>query len=322
MYGTDQDNNSSSALLTSSFACPFASSVSCSGGFISPIANGKSANPTTLSIDTDECTRLKEKTGGLLTDRYFHTAYDTGRVYMEHCALLNGTWGEFTKLDYANQERDTNVLRYLDYREWLKAVLYINTIDSDWYCADAEAITTTFKYFPKTGWDMNGELAVVQYILNSKKCPHALNDFTEIYNNLRAGQHQRWIDTSRGDTNLNKLDTTLPSLHSIGLDILLGRPEHSNSLAATFDIAGLHATVNPFTKETEIAFELGDRELMQLRVYDALGRVVFDNGIGNVLEAGARSFKIDGKSWANGVYYARLSTIRGLFRTVKLQHLH
>jgi hypothetical protein len=321
LHNISYSRSASDPNRTSYFACPFASSVSCSGGFISPIANGKGANPTTLSIDTDECTRLREKTGGLLTDNYFQTAYDTGRSYMQHCALLNGTWGEFGKLNWANQSRGGDMSRYLDYREWLKAVLYLNTIDSDWYCADAFAITGTFKYFPNTGWDMNGELAVMQYILKSAKCPHFISDFSELYTKVRLLQHQQWLDSSKGDTNLNKLDTTLPSLHSIGLDILLGRPEHSAAESATFDIAGLHATVNPFTKETEIAFELGDRELMQLRVYDALGRVVFDNGIGNVLEAGARSFKIDGKNWANGVYYARLSTNRGLVRTLKLQHL-
>jgi hypothetical protein len=306
---------------TSYFACPFASSVSCSGGFISPIAHGKDANPTILSTDTDECTRLREKTSGLITDRYFQAAYDTGRVYMERCALLKGTWGGFGDLDFANQSRGGSILRYLEYREWLKAVLYLNTIDSDWYCADAFSLTGTFRNFPTAGWDMNGELAVMQYILQSSKCPHFIGEFSELYVKVRALQHKQWADTSKGDTNLNKLDTTLPSLKSIGLEVLLGPVEHSGSAPASFDIANLHATISPFTKETEIAFELGDRELMQIKIYDALGRVVFDNGIGNVLEAGARSFKIDGKDWSNGVYYARLSTNRGLVRTLKLQHL-
>jgi hypothetical protein len=306
---------------TSYFACPFAASVSCSGGFISPIAHGKNSDQSILSTDTDECTRLQEKTSGLITNRYFQTAYDTGRVYMEHCALLNGAWGEFGDLNFANQSRGGSILRYLEYREWLKSVLYLNTIDSDWYCADAFAITGTFKYFPNSGWDMNGELAVMQYILQSSKCPHFIGEFSQVYNSVRALQHKQWADTSKGDTNLNRLDTTLPSLKSIGLEVLLGPVEHSASAHASFDIANLHATISPFTKETEIAFELGDRELMQIKIYDALGRVVFDNGIGNVLEAGARSFKIDGKDWANGVYYARLSTHGGLVRTLKLQHL-
>jgi hypothetical protein len=257
----------------------------------------------------------------LITDRFFQAAYDTGRVFMEHCTLLNGTWHEFTKLDWANQSRGGSILRYLEYREWLKAVLYLNTIDSDWYCADAFSLTGTFRNFPTAGWDMNGELAVMQYILQSSKCPHFIGEFSELYVKVRALQHKQWADTSKGDTNLNKLDTTLPSLKSIGLEVLLGPVEHSGSAPASFDIANLHATISPFTKETEIAFELGDRELMQIKIYDALGRVVFDNGIGNVLEAGARSFKIDGKDWSNGVYYARLSTNRGLVRTLKLQHL-
>ncbi len=306
-------------MATSYFSCPFASSVSCSGGFIST-SPGKGDNSYhVLSVDTAECERLRTKTLAYLTDNY-PKAYDTGRYYMQHCAALNGVWQEFTRMDAANQYRDTNTLRYLEYREWLKSVLYLNT-DSDWYCADAASIIHSFQYIEGQGTDRNGELAVIRYIIERGTCPFLLDYLHTTFDLVRQRQREIWRDTVKIDTNIYKLDTTLPTLRKLHLEVLIGQQEHRSGGAATFDIAGLHATQNPFTKETEIAFELGDRELMQLKVYDALGRVVFDNGIGNVLEAGKRSFKIDAKAWASGVYYARLSTVRGLVRTVKLQHL-
>jgi hypothetical protein len=277
-------------------------------------------SPVTLSTDTNECTRLEDLTTGYLTDNS-PKAYDTGRYYMEHCAALGGVWHEFTRMDAANQYRDTSALRYLDYREWLKSVLYLNTIDSNWYCSDAFSIIATFKFILPKGYDANGALAVDKYLLSSGKCSLWLNDLTETHNKIRSHQHQLWVDSSRGDTNIHKLDTTLPTLKALGLEVLLGPQEHTSGQRASFDIANLHSTQNPFTKETEIAFELGDRELMQIKVYDALGRMVYDNGFGNVLESGKQSFKIDGKAWATGTYYARISSIRGIVRTVKLQHV-
>jgi hypothetical protein len=301
--------------------CAFASTVSCSGGFISPTTHKGGVENITLSTDTNECVRLERVTRAYLTDNY-PVAYDTGRYYLEHCSSLNAVWHEFTDMDFANQYRNTNALRYLDYREWLKSVLYLNTVDSNWYCADAFSIITSFRAFiPPNGYDANATLAVVTYLLSSGKCPLWINDLTEDYVKIRAYQRQHWIDTSLTDSNRYKLDTTLPSLHSLGLDILLGPQAHVEGSFASFDIANLHTTQNPFTKETEIAFILGDRELMQLKVYDALGRMVYDNGFGNVLESGKQSFKINGKAWPTGTYYARISSIRGIVRTVKLEHV-
>ena len=200
-----------------------------------------------------------------------------------------------------------------------ESVLYLNTLDSNWYCADADAISNTFKYQAHIVYDWNGELAVLKYLMESGKCPDWVNQWKAAYESGRHGQHQIWRDTVTVDTTLYPLDTTLPSLKSLGLEILLGPQETAKRADAGFTIRGLHTTQNPFSHQTEIAFELGDRELMQLKVYDVLGRVVYDNGIGTVFEPGERSFVLNGSTWPAGTYYARLSSRHGILQTVKLQ---
>ena len=254
---------------------------------------------------------------GLITDHRYEEAYDTGRYYIEHCWELDN-WHKFLTITSANQSRDTSSNRYSEYREWLKSVLYLNTSDSNWYCADADAMLATFK---KQAFqiDYNSQLAVERYLMGSGKCPEWEAAWKKGYMEGRLGQRQIWQDTVTVDTNLYPLDTTLPSLKSLGLEILLGPQETAKRADAGFTIRGLHTTQNPFSHQTEIAFELGDRELMQLKVYDVLGRVVYDNGIGTVLEAGERSFVLNGSTWPASTYYARLSGRHGILQTVKLQ---
>ncbi len=71
----------------------------------------------------------------------------------------------------------------------------------------------------------------------------------------------------------------------------------------------LSAFPNPFNPTTTLSFSLPQSSLVELSVYDALGRVIMTRGMG-MLHAGAHEIAIDGAEWSSGVYFARVSAGR------------
>ncbi|MBN2226399.1 MAG: T9SS type A sorting domain-containing protein [candidate division Zixibacteria bacterium] len=62
---------------------------------------------------------------------------------------------------------------------------------------------------------------------------------------------------------------------------------------------------NPFNPETVIAFELPSRAIVELEVYDLLGRRMAQYDLG-VCDAGSHEFTFSGEMLASGVYFYRL----------------
>jgi len=63
---------------------------------------------------------------------------------------------------------------------------------------------------------------------------------------------------------------------------------------------------NPFNPTTTIPFTLIKRGLVELKVYDILGREVMTL-INRPMETGYHRFLFDGSNLASGVYYYRIS---------------
>jgi len=70
---------------------------------------------------------------------------------------------------------------------------------------------------------------------------------------------------------------------------------------------------NPFNPTTTLRFSLPKRSLVELTVYDVLGRVVMSHQLG-MLNAGVHDVVVDGAEWSSGIYFA--SVFAGEWREV------
>ncbi|HET9137614.1 MAG TPA: hypothetical protein VFO76_13355, partial [Candidatus Kapabacteria bacterium] len=249
--------------------------------------------------------------------------YDTLRSFIESCAAIPNSadgkpsWGAFISLDKCVNEMDTANIRWLEYREWLKKVLYLSD-DSMYYCSDVNSLFTTFNYLvPSKGWDYNSIIAVIDYLLTSNRCPDQTAYFLEGRQYDRDRQVQFWRDTVK-DSIATPLDTSAISIDSIGLSILKG-PQFGavkNHPFQSIALSELRASKNPFTDETTLETTISDAMMLRLEVFDVLGKQVYSEN--EFFSSGDVRWKLDGKLLPKGSLYARVSTIGGNVRTVKL----
>ncbi len=278
------------------------------------------------SLDSSECAERAWATYNLSRGTEYQKTYDSSRFVIEYCATFNSfpplhIWNFFTVASGGAQYLSNDNNRWPVYREWLKKVLYLNP-DTNFYCADAEAILTTFQYFnAKRGVDDNGSLAVVKFLLDSNRCLSWLGDVNKHWAETRYYQYQTWRDSVK-DEKLTPLDTTLPSIDSLDLGILRGPQfaavRNGFTPSSLTKIEYLIASENPFKEETTLRFGLADAEYMKIELYDLLGNTVYSDS--KLCGEGGGEWRIDGKSLPKGALYVRLVTMGGEVKTVKLVH--
>jgi hypothetical protein len=250
----------------------------------------------------------------------YRKAYDTLRLLVEYCPLKKDiakfqfAWKVFSEIGMCVYSMDTINSRWIEYREWLKRVLYLNP-DTMYYCSDADEMISTLAYLePGKGIDYNGAIAIIDYILNESRCPLFTKMFLERRQNIRKDQILAW---GHGDTT-KPLDTSATSIDSIGFSILKGpqfgavkeRPIESVNLGE------LRASKNPFTDETTLETTISDAMMLRLEVFDVLGKQLYSEN--EFFSSGDVRWKLEGKLLPKGPLYARVSTIGGVVRTVKL----
>jgi len=270
------------------------------------------------------CQELRGYGIGLKVEKRYKESYDSLRSYVEHCYWTNLAASTFPSITGAAQSLPEGNEKWINYREWLKSVLYLNTVDPMYYCQDVDAILSSFQYKdPKRGIDINGAAAVAKYIIESNKCPDLSKNLGRRYSESRQEQYDRWRDTVKVDTNLYKLDTTLPSLEEIDLEILRGlngvdsKPYTLNGSA----LGVLTSSNNPFRNETELSLKVNKLAYIRFEVFNELGQIVIGEGSGKVYEPGKHRFVLNGSSLNSGVYYVRFSTLRDEVKTIKLRHI-
>jgi hypothetical protein len=131
----------------------------------------------------------------------------------------------------------------------------------------------------------------------------------------RLSQLQSWLN----DTTV-ALDTTLPSMHQLGLDSILnlhlGVPLARSPFAS--ELASFTMSQNPFKTTTTFHFDLDRETYMKAEVYDELGRMVIGDGSGHSYDPGKHQIPIDLSGFASGAYYLRISLGDGETRTIKM----
>lgn len=246
--------------------------------------------------------------------------YDTLKAFVEKCAPdtnFRGTQQAFTGMNGAIQYMGGEMTRYLEYREWLKSVLYLNTVDPGYYCAAVEAIMFTYMRDGTYTHNFPAQLAILQYLLESGKCDKDI--LLQYYKETRDMQRKTWADTTTVDTNLVKMDTTLPTLEDLDLEILRG-PQQGSVPSETYASPALlevRATTNPFTSSTEIEYTLGRTAQVEISVYNALGQAIWSQPFGAVRDARTHHISI-GSDLQPGTYFLRVATLTGDVRTLKL----
>jgi hypothetical protein len=280
--------------------------------------NGEKSLAVIDTLSESQCNHLAQiaeiySNGG--TDQQ---GYDTTRAYLTLCYNQQGSVGYFTLTDGDNDHRKNDLNRYVEYREWLKSVLYLRT-DSTWYCRDVESILGTFKYYEGHGAYPNGAIAGLRYILDNRKCDSAI--FTPFIQGNINWRNEIWKDSVKDSLHSARPDTTIPSIDDIGLSILRGQQASVRPVMASRDeyLGDLYVTENPFTRSTEVKVTVYEYGLVTFQLFDALGKEQTSNGIGQVLQPGEHTFEIDGNKIASGVYFARLSYHNGDVKTVMLR---
>ena len=298
-------------------------SVDCGGGFTSAHHKGDKIQSLSAIDDSsaNECARLRTVVHELDQSGLYKMENDSGRHYIETCAIQKGSAHVFVDIDGAVQFMNDDNNRWLDYRTWLKKVLYLS-LDTAYYCADASSIMGTFAYLiPGHGIDYNGVLSVADYLLQNNRCPDFAPNWLKLRKGTRDKQVQIWRDSVK-DSTKTPLDTSGVTLESMNLQILKGQqfavtPSPSTNKGNT--ILSFIATKNPFNDATALRYELSEASALRLEIYDLLGRQVYSEGEG-IMEAGGHQIQLDGKLFSSGTYYARLTTLGGEVRTITLKH--
>ena len=260
----------------------------------------------------DTCTHLKVW-AGITPDspEEYKLQYDTIRLYIERCAAKDDqSWDVFVKMTGAVSFMSDDTTRFVQYRNWLIAVLYLNTTNPAYFCACMGAIASTYQYGK---YHPLGYLAVLNYFRqNHPECWSA------------GGQKEYSKDSTydAGKTYSGYDVNHLPPLDSLGLGFLLHHQAvapSSRQLTAQY-LASFTSSPNPFINETTLQFTLNRMTYTTIAVYDELGRLVWGDGRGASLEAGVHTIHLDGKNLPSGTLYARISTGFGEVKTVKLVH--
>jgi len=271
------------------------------------------------SFSSQECDDWYLRVRALIDDKNYSAANDTARLYIESCPGTNMVWHAFNELGTAVERMSKANDRWLQYRDWLKAVLYLDSKDV-YYCEDALQILKSFSYQNEsTGIDRNGKIAIIDYLLERGRCQYDTTALWRERNRLRKEQYDLWV---QGDTLHTQFDTTKKTIDEIDLSILRGLDKVKSKLSSPegFVLGSIHASSNPFSRETFLELDIRESGIVKFELLDLLGRVVEENPA-ELMETGLHKFHINGSNLANGTYHARFTTGWGEVKTVKLRHI-
>jgi hypothetical protein len=230
--------------------------------------------------------------------------YDTLRLYIEHCALSDPiSYGYFEQINPAVRLMSADTNRFLAYRTWLISVLYLNTIQPEYFCACMGSIYSTFDWGDHK---VVGGLAIMDWLRkNHSECWSGGMDLEYSRDSNAAAQG--------GYDVIN-----LPPLDSLGLGFLLKSSTPSPTTVGGNYLASFTSSPNPFKNETHLRFHLNRMAYTTIGIYDVLGHQVWSDGKGHSLEAGDHEVVVDGSLLPEGSLYARIETGFGEVMTVKL----
>ncbi len=270
-------------------------------------------------LDTISCQGLFNEALSYEDNQMWQMCFDTSKYFIEQCPFNFYAPGTFGVASNALSQMPGQPQQELPFRQWLESVLYLNTVNPEYFCADVEQIGGTFSYFGND-WDSelavtNEGLAVTKWLIDSGGCN--TSELQGEFDQGRSNEYQAWLlDTTR------PYDTTLPSMHDLGLDSILSRqaqylgvnpPQRFQVVVPEFSVSE-----NPFTKTTDLRFTLSELAYLTIQTFDVTGRPVFGNDMRQAYGSGDHTVPIDLTNLAAGTYYLRIALGMGEVKTVKL----
>lgn len=266
--------------------------------------------PSMASAQFDEqaCNLLYFKGRAYRNEDRWQEAYDTLKLFIETCPENIYAPVSFSAMYHSVQNLwNDDTTSYERFREWIKSVLYLNTTNPRYFCSAVGAIAGTFK-------TTNQSLAVMKYLIEQKDCDHA--DLRESYHQGRISQYEWWLN---GDTSI-PLDTTLPSLQELGLELLLDRNgvAPNQTFVANSAVTKLSLHTNPASKSSMLSFNIDQPGKTSIILYDALGKVaqVFDAGTRR--NPGIYESYLHLRDLTPGTYYVRVTLDDIHSKTIRL----
>ena len=271
-----------------------------------------------------ECQWLHGLSTSYENNHLWQQCYDTTKKFVETCPfdMPNASFA-FSTMDAAVSElAGPNGPLRAAYLEWLKSVLYLNTIDPGYFCECVRSIGGALPIPNDTtagavSRETNIGLSVIQWLIVNTSCDSPF--LSHLYDQSRRTQREQWLN----DTNAYKLDTTLPTMHDLGLDTLLARhfqisvghlpPDRFNDIVSEFRV-----TKNPFDDQTALRYTLNEMAYVSVTVSDVTGRTVYGDGSGRTMSPGEQQLDLDLHNYPAGTYYLRIALGTGEVRTIKL----
>jgi hypothetical protein len=278
------------------------------------LTKGKGTQPQSILSNTDSCGNAFGAVF-LWEQNYenYDSAYDTMQWYIRHCypnANAGQTWGAYNDSWSAVLNipggRDS-IFNFVLYGLGLRS-------DDEWFCFGVPLLQV--KYVEPNGvTNYRACRAIDRFLMDNPRCAWNYDADSTDYSNLLRVQWNYWSDTATSGV----FDSTIPTLHDLGLDTLL-----SFASVAVYETLGpqiimsASITENPFQNSTSVSLSIGREAYLHIGVYNVLGQQVPGAGFDGVFEQGSRDIPINMSNAPPGAYYVRISTANNETQTLKL----
>ncbi len=299
------------------------SGISCGASYQARAKKDKSPKPQSIEFDSSDspCQMMAYNISQYSEQGQWTMAYDSTQYFVAHCytnSFATNAIGS-ANTDVQNGALGASPGCWEQNLQWLLSLLPMRT-DAQWFCTIVQAVSGSLGDSPDSSWSQvntstNKGMSVLYWILHNPICTNSVD--SELYVNGRGSQIRTWLDTQ--DTSKVPLDTTIYSMHDLGLDSvlkyagLLGVNNNTPSI-----ISSASAYPNPAGTGTVISFGVAREAYVGINLYDVLGHEVSSAGFGAVVEPGNLSVPMSLVGLPPGTYFARIQTTYGEAQTVKL----
>ena len=281
----------------------------------------------TLSIQTDSSGCMNLWWAGYFAseNRQWQIVLDSLTMFIDSCANNTFAPTAFPKLStaVAGLYGPRGGTYRATFRDWLESVLYLDTTNPEYFCADVEVLASTMPLPHDTApgarsRETNIPLSVIRWLLLNTTCDTP--QLWQEYEHSRLDQLEEWAN----DPTKYQLDTTLSPLDSIQPGLLELLEMHSlyaevNPLPnAPAILSNAIAAPNPADAGTVISFTMNREAYVRITLFDVLGKQLGSSAFESFFGTGNKSVPILLVGLPSGTYYARIQTAYGEVQTVKL----
>ena len=132
------------------------------------IAIGSQANAQ-QSDSLSECEASYSRGSNLAVTHHYRAAVDTLRAYVENCANIGEAAKGFVSMTGSVQAlNEPDTVKYREHRDWIRKVLFLNTVDPNYYCGAISSLFITFnEYSQLSGEPYDQVISLMDYLLES-----------------------------------------------------------------------------------------------------------------------------------------------------------